>query len=134
MITKELLLQSWVDASDRGIKLVQQTPDQVKSILILDESIEDVFYPIETMVRAIRQRFVFHFEGDRPTNRLDKVRHCHRTSSIVLELKRSSSYRNSQSGPSQASWTRSTSNDRSQRIIYANWYFDAGISSRRLML
>jgi len=26
------------------------------------------------MIKAVRQRFVFHFEGERGTNRLDKVR------------------------------------------------------------
>ena len=30
-------------------------------------------YPIQALVRGIALRFKFHFEGSRPTNRLDKV-------------------------------------------------------------
>ena len=30
-------------------------------------------YPIQALVRGIALRFKFHFEGNRPTNRLDKV-------------------------------------------------------------
>lgn len=31
-------------------------------------------YPFEALVEPIRSRWRFHFESDRPTNRLDKVR------------------------------------------------------------
>lgn len=30
-------------------------------------------YPLQVLVRPIAARFKFHFEGTRPTNRLDKV-------------------------------------------------------------
>ena len=33
-----------------------------------------VLLPLEVMVRPLELRFRYHFEGDRPTNRLDKVR------------------------------------------------------------
>lgn len=32
-----------------------------------------VLLPLEVMARALELRFKYHFEGDRPTNRLDKV-------------------------------------------------------------
>lgn len=32
-----------------------------------------VLLPLEVMVRPLELRFRYHFEGDRPTNRLDKV-------------------------------------------------------------
>ena len=34
---------------------------------------EDALYPLSTLVRPVALRFKFHFEGDRQTNRLDKV-------------------------------------------------------------
>ena len=33
-----------------------------------------VLLPLEAMVKPLEIRFQYHFEGDRPTNRLDKVR------------------------------------------------------------
>lgn len=33
----------------------------------------DGIYPLATLVRPVALRFQFHFEGDRQTNRLDKV-------------------------------------------------------------
>ncbi len=32
-----------------------------------------VLLPLEVMVKPLELRFTYHFEGDRPTNRLDKV-------------------------------------------------------------
>lgn len=32
-----------------------------------------VLLPLEVMVRPLDLRFRYHFEGDKPTNRLDKV-------------------------------------------------------------
>lgn len=34
---------------------------------------KESLYPIQALVRGIALRFKFHFEGTRPTNRLDKV-------------------------------------------------------------
>jgi hypothetical protein len=58
---------------DRGIKLLDTTPEKLKSILNFDAESENGLYPIVAMVRSVKQRFIFHFEGDRGTNRLDKV-------------------------------------------------------------
>lgn len=38
----------------------------------------DGLYPLATLVRPVALRFKFHFEGDRQTNRLDKVGFEHR--------------------------------------------------------
>ena len=38
----------------------------------------DGLYPLATLVRPVALRFKFHFEGDRQTNRLDKVGCEHR--------------------------------------------------------
>lgn len=54
--------------------MLDSTPGRLRSELNFDEEIENGLYPIVTMVKPVRQRFVFHFEGDRGTNRLDKVR------------------------------------------------------------
>ena len=45
----------------------------------------DGLYPLATLVRPVALRFKFHFEGDRQTNRLDKVGFQHRV--CVLTLK-----------------------------------------------
>ncbi|KAG7529987.1 hypothetical protein FFLO_05284 [Filobasidium floriforme] len=64
---KELLV-----LQQEGIKLFDSTPEKLKSVLNFDAEIEIGLYPIVAMVRSVKQRFVFHFEGDRGTNRLDK--------------------------------------------------------------
>ena len=33
-----------------------------------------VLLPLEVMIRPLELRFKYHFDSDRPTNRLDKVR------------------------------------------------------------
>ena len=57
----------------RAIKIVDSTPVKLRSVLSFDDEIENGLYPIVAMVGPVRQRFAFHFEGDRGTNRLDKV-------------------------------------------------------------
>jgi hypothetical protein len=34
-----------------------------------------VLFPLEVMVHPLELRFKYHFNGDKPTNRLDKVSH-----------------------------------------------------------
>ena len=45
----------------------------------------DGLYPLATLVRPVALRFKFHFEGDRQTNRLDKVGFEHRVCMIILK-------------------------------------------------
>lgn len=52
-----------------GIKL-KSSPGRT---LLIDPELEQGLFPIKVMVKSVRQRFVFHFETDRGTNRLDKV-------------------------------------------------------------
>lgn len=46
---------------------------------------KDGLYPIQVLVQPISQRFRYHFEGTRETNKLDKVR-------IIMSLTFMSSY------------------------------------------
>jgi hypothetical protein len=45
-----------------------------------------VLLPLEVMVRPLELRFHYHFEGDRPTNRLDKVRLVSQLWKFTLKL------------------------------------------------
>lgn len=45
--------------------------NQAAEVVNLEEQL--VLLPLEVMARPLELRFKYHFEGDRPTNRLDKV-------------------------------------------------------------
>lgn len=56
--------KEFVDAFEK--LLVLQTPE-------LGDGGEKVMLPFEVLVKPLALRFRYHFEGDRPTNRVDKV-------------------------------------------------------------
>ena len=78
--TKDLTLdgqlqQDWVDGVKKLLELQEpelkardsQTSDSTKG----EEPL--VLIPLEVMAKPLELRFKYHFEGDRPTNKLDKV-------------------------------------------------------------
>lgn len=44
--------------------------------------------PLEVLVKPLELRFRYHFEGDRQTNRVDKVRHFPTISISILDTAR----------------------------------------------
>lgn len=69
------LEQEWTDGVKKLLELQEpelkardsQTADSTKG----EEPI--VLLPLEVMAKPLELRFKYHFEGDRPTNKLDKV-------------------------------------------------------------
>lgn len=69
------LEREWTDGVKRLLDLQQpelkardnQTADSTKG----EERL--VLLPLEVMAKPLELRFKYHFEGDRPTNKLDKV-------------------------------------------------------------
>ncbi|TBU64736.1 RINT-1 family protein [Dichomitus squalens] len=51
---------------------LQTTGEKIRDSSKRKASAKEGLYPIQALVRAIALRFKFHFEGSRPTNRLDK--------------------------------------------------------------
>ena len=69
------LVQEWTNGVKRLLELQEpelkardnQSTDRVKGQEPL------VLLPLEVMAKPLELRFKYHFEGDRPTNKLDKV-------------------------------------------------------------
>ena len=69
------LEHEWIDGVHRLLELQEpelkardsQTTDSMKG----EEPL--VLLPLEVMAKPLELRFKYHFEGDRPTNKLDKV-------------------------------------------------------------
>lgn len=72
----EQLEREWTDGAKKLLELQEpelkardsQTVDTTKG----EEPL--VLLPLEVMAKPLELRFKYHFEGDRPTNKLDKVR------------------------------------------------------------
>lgn len=69
------LEQEWTDGVKKLIELqepeLKARDNQSAGISSREESL--VLLPLEVMSKPLELRFKYHFEGDRPTNRLDKV-------------------------------------------------------------
>lgn len=71
----EQLEREWTDGVKKLLELQKpelqardsQTADSTKG----EEPL--VLFPLEVMAKPLELRFKYHFEGDRPTNKLDKV-------------------------------------------------------------
>lgn len=69
------LEREWIDGVKKLLELQEpelkardsQTIDSTKGVEPL------VLLPLEVMAKPLELRFKYHFEGDRPTNKLDKV-------------------------------------------------------------
>ena len=69
------LEHEWIDGVKKLLELQEpelkardsQTTDNIKD----EEPL--VLLPLEVMAKPLELRFKYHFEGDRPTNKLDKV-------------------------------------------------------------
>ena len=70
------LEQEWTAGVERLLEL--QGPElNARDDQNIDSTMNEeplVLLPIEVMVKPLELRFKYHFDGDRPTNRLDKVR------------------------------------------------------------
>lgn len=72
----ESLEQDWLRSIDKLIEL-QQPEFWSMEIANLEPTYEEqpiVLLPLEVMMKPLELRFRYHFEGDRPTNKIDKVR------------------------------------------------------------
>ena len=71
-----LLEQEWSAGVERLLDLqdpeLKAREDQDQGSVAQEEQL--VLLPLEVMVKPLELRFKYHFDGDRPTNRLDKVR------------------------------------------------------------
>ncbi len=69
------LEQEWADGVKKLLEL--QEPElearDSQSAKLLKNEVPLVLLPLEVMARPLEIRFKYHFEGERPTNRLDKV-------------------------------------------------------------
>ena len=79
---KEVTLQGSLEQEwTQGVqKLLELQEPELKVRENADDSSADeplVLLPLEVMARPLELRFKYHFEGDRPTNKLDKVNYCH---------------------------------------------------------
>ena len=73
-LTMEGSLESeWAEGVEKMLDL--QEPELEASEKVGSSSREDalVLLPLEVMVKPLALRFRYHFEGDRPTNKPDKV-------------------------------------------------------------
>ena len=70
------LEQEWSAGVERLLDLqdpeLKAREDQDPQSMRRDEPL--VLIPVEVMVKPLELRFKYHFDGDRPTNRIDKVR------------------------------------------------------------
>lgn len=69
------LEQEWMQGVQ---KLLELQEPELEARETMDTSHADeplVLLPLEVMARPLDLRFKYHFEGDRPTNKLDKVRY-----------------------------------------------------------
>lgn len=75
VILEEKLEQEWEDGVKKLLELqepeLKARDNQPAETASREEPL--VLLPLEVMVRPLWLRFKYHFEGDRPTNRLDKV-------------------------------------------------------------
>ena len=63
-----------IERSSRLIDYYRELNFRENQVLDSPHSQEPVvLLPLEVMVRPLELRFKYHFEGDRPTNRLEKV-------------------------------------------------------------
>ena len=69
------LEQEWADGVKKLLELqepeLKARDDQKTESVSQEEAL--VLLPLEIMARPLELRFKYHFEGDRPTNKLDKV-------------------------------------------------------------
>ena len=68
------LQQEWSANVKRLLNLQRQELEDRESLMIdrSNETEPPVLLPLEVMVHPIEQRFIYHFSGNKPTNRLDK--------------------------------------------------------------
>ena len=75
------LEQEWIDGVKKLLEL--QEPELKARDSQIAENIKGeeplVLLPLEVMTKSLELRFKYHFEGDRPTNKLDKVYLNHET-------------------------------------------------------
>lgn len=70
------LAQEWAEGVERLLDLQEPELNSREKSAILQKHVHGplVLLPLEVMAKPLELRFKYHFEGDKPTNRLDKVR------------------------------------------------------------
>ncbi|KAK5240940.1 hypothetical protein LTR16_009971, partial [Cryomyces antarcticus] len=68
------LQQEWSNNVGRLIELQRPELEAREDSAVVDKAAKEplVLLPVEVLVRPLVTRFRYHFDGDRPTNRLDK--------------------------------------------------------------
>ena len=68
------LQEQWADRFGRLLDLQKPELEAHEEAVAIDPSAKEpiILLPIEVLVRPLELRFRYHFDGDRPTNRIDK--------------------------------------------------------------
>ncbi len=82
------LEQEWKEGVKKLLELqepeLKQRDNQPAEIVYQEEPL--VLLPLEVMIRPLELRFNYHFDGDRPTNRLDKVSLSDRSRVLAADM------------------------------------------------